>query len=134
MKMRRHLGNEDVIDTVVGKCGKSGDESGIAPHDFYQSNPVGMALGLAMGTTDDSDRFSKSSLESKTLVHVFQIIVDGLRDAYDADLKSSPGDLFNDTRCSTQGPVTTDHEENGNAQLHEPIDDLFLGLRSPGCS
>ena len=111
IKIESDFRDEDKIDIVLGQGSADGDVTGLAAHDFDQTDSHGGSLGLDMGRLDRLDGFGDGCVKAEGFFNEVQIVVDGFRNADDADVQVSPENLFGEESRRAHGPIPADAEK-----------------------
>mmetsp|Transcript_25219 Transcript_25219/g.72615 ORF Transcript_25219/g.72615 Transcript_25219/m.72615 type:complete len:264 (-) Transcript_25219:355-1146(-) len=120
-----HLRDEAEVHDVRGHGRKHGDETRIATHQFHDADTFESAARLDPSIADDLRCLGNCRVEPEGLVEHDDVVVDGLRDADDADelrplqrglVEQVPREL-----CA----VPADEEHDGNTEALHAVQDLL---------
>src|SRR5690606_29743444 len=101
-------------------------------HELHETDPVPGAEGFDLGASDHLYGCGIGALEAETSVDEVNVVVDGLRNADDGDLRGAPLALFDDAHRAPNGAVAADHEQHVDAVSLEGVDHDRWILIAPG--
>src|SRR6476660_1208836 len=101
---------------LTGQCGIARNVSRLPPHQLDQANTVVCTDRLYVRARDSFYRLRKGRFKTETLVEVHNIVIDGFRNSDDAFSKIPTLDLPSKCRCTFEGSIPPDDEQNVHAK------------------
>ncbi len=117
------FGDQHEVRIVIGERGVTGDETGMAAHELDDADAAEGRLDLHASGLDRLGRLAERGLEAEALADVRDVVVDRLGDPDDADRQAAAIDLLDEVVSPAHRAVATDHEQDVEAELDEPVDD-----------
>ena len=108
-----------------------GDEPGVAPHQLDDADPVVRGERLGVRGVDGGPRVLDGGVEADRLVHERDVVIDGLGNGDDRDLRAAARDLVDDLGGRAQRAVAADGEQRVDRVALERVDERGATLVGP---
>src|SRR5580704_120982 len=110
MQLERHFGNQAEVDVLAGQGSIRSNKSRLSPHQLHQADAIRRTNGLDMRAGDSFHGLCKRRFKTKTLVQVWDVVVDRFGYSNDAFAKTSMTDLRNEGGGAFESAIPPNHE------------------------